>query len=224
MDSAPAAHFFLNGPLDAVPFPFKENLDHYEHFGQNNLLYNSQTLSVCKLMDRKTFDIPKELLKTIDGVDNPNWLENELLPVLHRRSLSKDGRYCEISYSYVDGSHKPVTLEQFIGVVKILDFLHTHGFVHGDVRLSNIIFHGQSSTLIDFDLCKEENQEYPSDYKFYEDERHEKARAGGLMKKMHDRYALALIIQKYIKDVHKNIISSLCDEQTPLHTMFEHFK
>ena len=80
-----------------------------------------------KLLDKDTFNIPNELLKIIDGVENPNCLDNELLPSLHHRSLSKDGCYFEISYDYIFGDHKPKTLKKFLGVVKILDLLHTHG-------------------------------------------------------------------------------------------------
>lgn len=83
------------------------------------MFLNTLTDQVHKLHE---FDIP--MMKTIDGKENPNVLDG--LPDIYFRSLSKDRRYYEITYAFINGNHEPETLKQFVGVVKILDCLHTH--------------------------------------------------------------------------------------------------
>lgn len=92
--------------------------------------------------------------------------------------------------------------------------------MHGDVRVSNIVFH-ESSTLIDFDLTRKEDNFYPSNYIYYKKERHSRAKKGDRMKKLHDRYALSCIIKKIIEDVPQVIISNLRNEHIPVLELLE---
>lgn len=207
--------FFPDDEQSSFPIPFKDNCGDFSFVNAENmnLFRNKRTGQIHKLIDRDNFPIPDEVMRTINGCDNPNALDG--LPPLHCRSLSKDQRYFEIVYKFIDGDHEPNCLKQFVGVVNTLDSLHAQGFVHGDIRVGNIVFH-DSSTLIDFDLCRRENDTYHRDYRFYEDERHKHAKKGNKMKKMHDRYALSLIMLKYLNDVPSDIISDLRDESVPL--------
>ena len=69
--------------------------------------------------------------------------------------------------------------------------LHCEGYVHGDVRIENMLF---SLNLIDFDLSRKKGTSYPSGYFFHPSFRHNEARSGFKMEVVHDLYALMLII------------------------------
>ena len=70
------------------------------------------------------------------------------------------------------------------------------GFVHGDIRCHNIIFSKDTSHLIDFDLAKDDGVgKYPGGYNSSFPERHQHALEYQLMKKEHDRFYLAKIME-----------------------------
>ena len=79
----------------------------------------------------------------------------------------------------------------------------------------NIVFH-DTSTLIDFDLCRKEGCFYPDTYKYYKDERHPIAKRKLVMKKIHDRHSLMQIIKTCIVDVPAKVTSDLLNESIPL--------
>ena len=82
----------------------------------------------------------------------------------------------------------------------MLHKVHEQGFVHGDVRLSNIIFSGDTSYLIDYDLARKEDKVeglYPAGYNRIP-QRHPDAKAHLPMRKVHDRFSLAKIMKKYV--------------------------
>ena len=58
---------------------------------------------------------------------------------------------------YIHGDHNPQSLSQFYGIFEMLHNIHQLGYVHGDIRLENMIFFGDTSFLIDFDLSKREH-------------------------------------------------------------------
>jgi len=117
---------------------------------------------------------------------------------LDQISLTSDNHCVMLKYQYIDGSHSPSKFSQFAGVTKMLHKVHEEGFVHGDVRLSNIIFSGDTSYLIDYDLAgKEDNRLYPAAYNRIP-ERHQHAKARLLMRKVHDRFSLAQIMTNYV--------------------------
>lgn len=209
----PELNFPESQPL-LFPIPFKDDPEQYSFVcGERmNLLYgNSQ---IHKLFDKENFDIPLQLMSTIDGIQNSGALLE--VPKLHFTSLTKDKRFFKITYDFIDGDHVPKTLEQFVGVLNTLDCLHRNGYVHGDIRVVNIVFHDTSSTLIDFDLCRKEGCFYPSTYIYYKDERHPAAKRNRAMKKIHDRYSLMQVIKTYIVDVPAKVTSDLLDESIPL--------
>jgi len=84
-----------------------------------------------------------------------------------------------------------------------LQKLHERGYVHGDVRVKNILFSydGKTSYLIDFDLSRKRGNVYPPYYFFDSSVRHTEARSGNLMKEVHDLEGLKLIITHFFKDI-----------------------
>lgn len=89
--------------------------------------------------------------------------------------LTVDGRWKMLEYSYIDGNHSPTTVEHFRGICEGLKEIHSLGYVHGDIRLANMIFfENGGSQLIDFDLARIEHKRYCYGYKgpVDHDERH----------------------------------------------------
>jgi len=134
------------------------------------------------------------------SVEKPNY---ELLEEL---SVYKDAKREKVSsslklleYDFIQGDHEPSKIREFLGVAKMLDNLHSRKFVHGDVRLANIVFTGDTSHLIDFDLASEEGSCYPFLYRGDLEERHEEAYVRAIMKKEHDVYSLVFLIRQFVE-------------------------
>ena len=91
-------------------------------------------------------------------------------------------------------------MKQFLGVVETLSDMHQNGFIHGDIRLANIVFSEDgTSSLIDF-VGKHSVSVYFSRFNCELQDRDSRARPYSPMKMEHDRVAL------------KNIISRVCPE------------
>lgn len=104
---------------------------------------------------------------------------------------------------YSKGNHSPTNLCQFRGIIAMLNNLHSKGYVHGDIRLSNLVFDntGNSGYLIDYDLSREmsPNSVYPPGY--LEDKiRHDHAKTGNLMCHSHDRHSFSIIISECFRN------------------------
>ena len=72
-----------------------------------------------------------------------------------------------ISYPYVKGDHIPSSAAQFLPIIEILFSLHQLGFVHGDIRLANMLFAERvsESRIIDWDYGGKEGEAfYPPGY------------------------------------------------------------
>ena len=72
---------------------------------------------------------------------------------------------------------------------------YERGYVHGDIRLINIVFNEGRSYLIDFDLARAEGDSYPSGYQPFP-VRHPEAVEEWVMKKQHDRWSLGELIRR----------------------------
>ena len=102
-------------------------------------------------------------------------------------SLSKDGRFTMLEYTKIQGDHTlPVTADGFKGVAQVLEKMHGWGYIHGDVRVQNMVFNrtNRESYMIDFDLSRLETNSprYPKNYNFqYFHERHSNAQPFSLM-------------------------------------------
>ena len=104
-----------------------------------------------------------------------------------------------LKYGYIKGVHKPNKLHQFSGAVHDLSKLHTAGFVHGDIRLQNIVFQKDTSHLIDYDLASKEGSRYPVGYNHSLDGRHVNAMANYEMFRTHDRHSMLFFMNGVAK-------------------------
>ncbi len=121
------------------------------------------------------------------------------LPRHDLQPLSNDERFSILSRPFIEGSHIPNHLSDFVGAVTCLKKVHDLGYIHADVRLSNIIFADGTSHLIDFDLAvlAAAQQTYPCGYRSMFNERHRFAKDGCLVKKEHDIYSMQKIIREW---------------------------
>jgi serine/threonine protein kinase len=107
-----------------------------------------------------------------------------------------------ISYPSIEGSHVASRVLQFVAIIQELFNLHMEDLVHGDIRASNIIF-GENSCLIDFDFSGLENvQTYPEFFalKLPDGKRHPDVKPNGLLRKAHDCFSMAAIMEMYTMD------------------------
>jgi len=90
-------------------------------------------------------------------------ISDDYLLNLKLESLSGDGQFQLLQYTFLPGSQSPRSLKQFLCILKVLQKLHKAGFVHSDIRLTNLIFHDSENKawLIDFDLAGNEEMSYP---------------------------------------------------------------
>ena len=98
---------------------------------------------------------------------------------------------------YRDGTHLATKPKSFLKIIKDLATLHEMGFVHGDIRGFNTVFHlNGEGCLIDFDFGgKAGMAQYPNGYRL--DLRDGKRRCdlnSRIIQKWHDWYALGRLI------------------------------
>ena len=112
--------------------------------------------------------------------------------------LSKDERFQYLRYRYREGDHRVKSIAQVILILRQLNKVHAAGFVHSDVRHTNIVFSydGKHAWLIDFDLAAKEGTPYPATYNSVLDERHDEASPRQPRKKEHDCYSLGVILER----------------------------
>ena len=99
-----------------------------------------------------------------------------------------------LRYRYISGNHEPQKVGEFRGVIKILTKLHDRGYVHSDVRAQNIVFNGNDSVLIDYDLIAKVGTVYPQGYNNKFKERHPDAASGWKRMKSHDIHSLLVLM------------------------------
>ena len=112
-------------------------------------------------------------------------------------------------------------MKEFVGVVKQLSEMHKYGFVHGDIRLANMVFpKGGESCLIDFDFVGMHNHNiYASSYNYDLNERCSVALPKSRMQMEHDRFALEYIIRTHVvprSNKKRKILSMLKDSSCSL--------
>ena len=112
--------------------------------------------------------------------------------------LSKDERFQYLRYRYREGDHVVKSIAQVILILRQLNKVHAAGFVHSDVRRTNIVFsyNGKHAWLIDFDLAAKEGTPYPATYNSFIKERHPSASPRQPRKKEHDCYSLGVILKR----------------------------
>lgn len=118
-----------------------------------------------------------------------------------------------LRHVYIDGSHKVTAPRQLQSVVEQLMRLHMDGYVHGDVRLPNMLFTEDACEpfgyLIDFDFCRKADADTPMYLPSYNTqgipERHRDAMANMPMRIEHDVHSMIWIcnhVYSSIKEVH----------------------
>lgn len=129
----------------------------------------------------------------VDIINSLNALRNASV-----RNLSFDGRFQQLDYKYIDGSHEPANSRQVAMIISILHTIHEKNYVHSDIRKQNIVFCSdrQTAYIIDFDLIGEVGTDYPAGYNHYTGERHSDARCHQPRKQEHDRYSLHFVLMR----------------------------
>ena len=135
------------------PLPFKEGLVPLKKSEKNRTYLNSQNNTVVKIFDSNERVVKANIeVMQLAGIH----------PSINYISLDK--RFFTIMYDYIEGDHKPTTLGQFRCILKMMDNIHKEGYVHGDIRLCNLVFDKQDGYLIDYDLVgKDGLSQYPLD-------------------------------------------------------------
>eukprot|EP01028_Stygiella_incarcerata_P013680 TRINITY_DN82_c1_g1_i1.p1 TRINITY_DN82_c1_g1~~TRINITY_DN82_c1_g1_i1.p1 ORF type:complete len:583 (-),score=173.11 TRINITY_DN82_c1_g1_i1:360-2108(-) len=132
-----------------------------------------------KMVVWKTFDYGSFERSRIRDVDRrrPNL---DIMKTIHpgylhgMRMVNIDQNIQYLVYDHIKGSHKPKNVKQFAKICRDLGRLHCEKFVHGDVRVHNMLFGDRDrgeghntgddddAWLIDFDFAgKEDEDKYP---------------------------------------------------------------
>ena len=131
---------------------------------------------------------------------SPNYrLAAQSLPGLALYKETEDSRVERLSYSYIEGSTTPRSIQQFVCILQALCRLHENDYVHADVRQTNIMFSStdNTATIIDFDMAGKEGAWYPMIYNHIGiEERRPQARACMPRRREHDLVALGVIIER----------------------------
>ena len=141
--------FFTSSIPPKLPVPFKD-MTLYTFLGERKRVFYKQVEeTVCKFFDTRSDDFfhPDILQCLIKKL--------KLLPKMKLTPpYTQDVRLYTLTYTFVKANgrqqHK---LKAFVGVIQQLSEMHSAGFVHGDIRLANMVFSGDNdSHLIDFDF------------------------------------------------------------------------
>lgn len=195
------------------PMPFKEN---------------PQPLKTS--FSNRTYRVGNEVQKIFDNEDEIVKGNQDILIMAGVNAtvkyLSTDKRFYTLNYPYYEGNHSPTDLGQFKAIISMLNKIHSGGYVHGDVRLPNLVFGntGTDGYLIDFDLSRHvsSNSVYPLGYLSDEKIRHNDARAGKIMCMKHDRHSLSIIIdESFENDSRASKVSSMLKSNMTLECILQ---
>ncbi|KAI9026765.1 hypothetical protein DFJ74DRAFT_518624 [Hyaloraphidium curvatum] len=163
------------------------------------------------------FENEAHIFRTANGmlrkvVFNPERLEQwrDVTEAAERLYEKRGGAVCRlrdrrplfVEYPFCKGQHLPGTAAETASAARALAELHAVGFIHGDIRLSNIIFSGSGAAhLIDFDLAGTVGSPYVSNYntEVADGVRAAGADSGRRMEFDHDWEALAGTFSKCLK-------------------------
>ena len=110
-----------------------------------------------------------------------------------------------LEYRRIEGEHDLFFVRQATGLLQLLQRMHNDSVVHGDIRLANIVAHKDNPTqaqLIDFDYSgKHDEDVYPEGWNDAIDDgqRHAGARGGQVMRKEHDWYSIAELLDYFFE-------------------------
>lgn len=122
--------------------------------------------------------------------------KNQLAPKL---TLYKHlpGRWVAVVMEKVNGSYLDNMTEPLRKTLnKAVDLMHAENYVHGDLRLQNILVVKNSVCIVDFDWAGEcGTARYPLElYKGEDDRWHPDVKCGGIIEKEHDTYQIGKIM------------------------------
>ena len=188
----------LDGPPEC-PIP-KEDMVGYRPLEKNNhrVFTDDTETYVFKLYDtqmEELFHVNRVLLETAGLKD------------VSVTDLSIDGRLQMLQYRFIRGNHEPISVGDFRGALESLRGVHSLGYIHGDIKIENIVFgHDGTSYLIDFDLARkqEDSPYYPKGYHYY-GIRHRSARAGCPMDKEHDIFSMKKVMAEKFPAVKEQV-------------------
>ena len=180
----------VNTPQEHValdtPVPFKKEMSPMKNSAQCRVFWDNTSNEIYKVFCRSdpTYSSNIELMKEV-GI------------AVTEENLTNDSKYYYIKYKCYPGNHTPDNLKQFGGIFSMLGKVHDADYVHGDIRLQNLIFddNKKDSYLLDYDLAKKNGKgRYPLGYCCDISVRHPNAKGGRRMDKRHDRHALKQIL------------------------------
>ena len=125
-----------------------------------------------------------------------------------------------ISYPFIVGSGSPSSPSHLIALIDGVLVLHESGIVHGDIRVSNIVFGLNGvATLIDFDFSgKDGVKKYPSTFntRINDGARHPDVAGGVVLKFKHDWFAVAELVSRCkLGDGREKKIAALLKKKEP---------
>lgn len=127
------------------------------------------------------------------------------------------GKFLVISTPFYRGRHWALTPEEFLPIVEQLKTLHSHDYVHGDIRCCNIIFHdNKQGRLIDFDFGGKNNGDtitYPRGYQRNLFDGTRPGKGGSPVTKRDDWLSLKFVIFVFHNIVPPEHASSVTNEQ-----------
>lgn len=153
---------------------------------------------VYKLYDREDDRISP-------NIDVIQCIAKNYLPDVKLVNLNENKRFQCLQYRFLNGSSTPKSPQQFLTLMSALKKLHSAGYVHGDIRSSNLIFDSiddKKARIIDFDLAGTEGSLYPSTYNLKVPERRIKVRGFGCdlqREKADDVHAIKVIFENNYK-------------------------
>eukprot|EP00301_Raphidiophrys_heterophryoidea_P028011 c993_g1_i1.p1 GENE.c993_g1_i1~~c993_g1_i1.p1 ORF type:complete len:600 (+),score=102.88 c993_g1_i1:104-1801(+) len=107
---------------------------------------------------------------------------------------------CVLKYQYIAKEETGTkTGKHFLDILQAIEHLHAKGIVHGDIRISNMIFNANGGSLIDYDFAgKNGEHKYPSQYNVAADyNRHPEAKPDSALEFKHDLYSMGVIMEKF---------------------------
>eukprot|EP00045_Choanoeca_perplexa_P013521 m.153895 g.153895 ORF g.153895 m.153895 type:complete len:747 (+) comp16376_c2_seq12:89-2329(+) len=119
--------------------------------------------------------------------------------------VKRASKECAIMiYGFIPGIHSPQSWDQMRSVLSLLSKAHENGIVHGDILPQNLIFGPSLSTIIDWDLWRYEHRKpaYIKGFNIHPFEaiRHPASGEERPMKRAHDCYSMAQLIQLWFEE------------------------
>ncbi len=113
--------------IQTIPKPFEDHRALKDDYNCRVFSVNDEVHKFYKKEDSKLY-CPNVLLFNKLGISTRMF------------DLTCDGEWSVLVYPYFNGDHSPTSLSHFRGICEGLKKIYDLGYVHGDIRLSNMIF------------------------------------------------------------------------------------